>query len=116
MVRPPQNTTVLPGAIAKFACLALSHGVLIDDWNREDGKGLPKKSEMSSTTWLFPQKYGQLTTVRSLTVFNAEQSDEGSYCCTATNERGHVTRCAWLEVDSEYFCINCLYKSNLLLF
>jgi len=106
MIRPPQNITVLPGATAKFTCLALSHGLLIYDWNRKDGKELPKKSRMFSTTWLFPQKYILLTTVRILTIFDAEQSVEGSYCCTATNDGGNVTRCAWLEVNSKYFYIN----------
>ena len=101
MIRPPDNITVLLGKTAKFTCLALSHGVLIYDWNREDGKRLPKKSKTSSTTWLFPQRHGQLTAVRSLTVFDAELSVEGSYCCRVSNECGSVTNCAWLEVNSE---------------
>ena len=43
------------------------------------------------------------TSVYSLAVHNVQLSDEGWYCCVATNEGGSRTDCAWLEVNSKLY-------------
>ena len=101
MILPPHNITVLPGGTANFTCLALSHGGIVYEWTRSDGKELPDKSIETTTLWLFLPMYDHITTVRILTVPRSQPVVEGWYCCTANNECGNVTRCAWLEVDSK---------------
>ena len=43
----------------------------------------------------------EITGVYSLTMHNVQASDEGWYCCIATNEAGSTMDCAWLEVNSK---------------
>ena len=48
------------------------------------------------------------TTVYELILFNVQETNEGHYCCIASNGCGSTTECAWLEVDGELLAINLL--------
>ena len=81
-------------------CLALSSGVLTYNWSKQDGS-LPPAAEKSYIHETFLNSLGDPPTiVYNLAVHNVTVSDEGWYCCTATNEGGTTTGCAWLEVNS----------------
>jgi len=101
MILLPKNTTVLLGNTANFTCLALSHSGIVYKWTRSNGKELSDKSMESIIPWLFLPLYDHITAVRVLTVPKVHPAVEGWYCCTANNECGNVTRCAWLEVNSK---------------
>ena len=82
-------------------CLAVSSGLLTYDWNKSDGV-LPQTVVKSCTHKILFKPLGKETTdVYSLTMHNVQASDEGSYCCVATNEAGSTMDCAWLEVNSK---------------
>ena len=76
--------------MAKFDCLAYSHSSLQYNWKKK-----------YSTSLLTSLKATQDDTVY-YSIDNTQPSDEGWYCCVATNECGSVEKCAWLEMDSEY--------------
>ena len=52
---------------------------------------------------LFNPPGEETTDVYSLTMNNVQPSDEGWYCCVATNEGGSTIDCAWLEVNSKLY-------------
>ena len=82
-------------------CLALSFGLITYDWNKHDGI-LPQTAVKSYTeNILFNPPSEGATDVYSLTMSNVQPSDEGWYCCVATNEGGSTIHCAWLEVSSK---------------
>ena len=82
-------------------CLALSFGLITYDWSKQDGI-LPQTAVKSCTHNIMFDPPGEETTdVYSLTVYNVQPSDEGWYCCVATNEGGSTMDCAWLEVNSK---------------
>ena len=98
----PQNTTVLPNHTFTMDCLALSLGLLKYDWSKRNG--ILSKAAVKSCTHnvLFNPPGKESTSVYNLAVSNVQQSDEGWYCCEATNEAGSTVNCAWLEVDSKF--------------
>ena len=82
-----------------MSCLALSSGVLTYDWIKRDGN-LPQSAVASCTRKTFFNSLGGETTlVYNLAVQNGQPSDEGWYCCVATNEAGNTIECAWLEIN-----------------
>ena len=97
IVEPPSNTSVLPGQTASYYCLALSFGLLSYDWMKINGLINPNKVQ----TYIDKNILGGVTIVPSLEISNVSPSDEGEYCCVATNECGNVTKCAWLTVISK---------------
>jgi len=83
-------------------CLALSFGLLKYDWSKHNGT-LPRTAVKScGHDILFNPHDEEATAIYSLAVFNVQPSDEGWYCCVATNEGGSTMDCAWLEVDSKF--------------
>ena len=100
MIISPENITVLPNHSFDLNCLALSAGVLSYDWSRHDGS-LPQTAVKSYIHKTFLNSQGRAATVvYNLAFDNVQISDEGCYCCTATNEGGSTKKCAWLEVNS----------------
>ena len=82
-------------------CLAVSSGLLTYDWNKSKGV-LPQTAVKSYThKVLFNPLVKETTDVFSLTIHNVQVSDEGWYCCIATNEGGSTMDCAWLECNSK---------------
>ena len=82
-------------------CLALSFGLIKYDWSRRDGI-IPQTAVKSCAQNILFNPPGEDTTDgSSLTMNNVQPSDEGWYCCVATNEGGSTMDCAWLEVNSK---------------
>ena len=110
MIISPKNTTILPNQSFIMNCLAVSFGLLKDDcWTKRDGT-LPQTAVQSCVhNILFDPLSKHATSVYNLAVYNVQPSDEGWYCCVATNyiynEPGSTVDCAWLEVNSK----SCTY-------
>lgn len=99
MILPLENVTILPYQDCKLNCLALSSGVLTYEWSKRDGS-LPQNAVKSYTyETFFNSLGGETTLVYSLAIPYVQLSDEGWYCCIATNEAGSTTACTWLEVN-----------------
>ena len=83
-------------------CLASSFGLLKYDWSKRDGI-LPQTAVQSYIihSILFDPLSEQTTDIYNLAVYNVQPSDEGWYCCGATNKAGSTVDCAWLEVNSK---------------
>lgn len=100
MIIPPENITVLPNQKVNLNCLAFSLGTLFYDWSKYNGT-LPQTAIKSYINGkFFSLLGGRATVVYNLALLNVQTSDEGWYCCTATNEGGSIKECAWLEVNS----------------
>ena len=92
---------MLPHGVANFSCLATSQSGLIYDWKVLNKSSLPYFASSYYDKWQFSAFEGHLTTVSHLAITSVQPSNEGWYCCLATNERGTVKECAWLEVNSK---------------
>ena len=100
MIVSPENVTVPSNHSFTMNCLALSFGLLKYDWSKRDGI-LPQTAVQSCVyNILFDPLSEKPTSVWNLAVYNVQPSDEGWYCCVATNEAGSTMDCAWLEVNS----------------
>ena len=105
MITSPRNITVRPNRSFTMNCLALSFGLLKYDWNKQNGI-LPQTAVKSSSHNVTFSTLGeQVADVYNLVMNNVQPSDEGWYCCVATNQVGSTTSCAWLEVNSKLHCI-----------
>ena len=101
LILSPENVTVLPNHTFTMNCLASSFGLLKYDWNKCDGI-LPQTAVQSCIhNILFDPLRDQTTNIYNLAVYNVQPSDEGWYCCVATNKAGSTVDCAWLEVNSK---------------
>ena len=92
IIQAPLSITTLPRKIAKFECLAYSHTSLQYGWKKKNSTSLLSSSKTTECT--------QDNKV-SFSIDTTQPSNEGWYCCVATNECGDMEECAWLEVDSE---------------
>lgn len=90
MIIPPEPVAVRPNATVTFSCLAWSYGRLVYEWNKSNSSTLPYNSMI-----------GCSSTLSEFSILTVQVMDEGYYCCGAFNERGVITKCAWLEVDSK---------------
>ena len=90
MIKLPVPTTIRSGETAVFTCLAFSYGELSYQWKKFENSTLPSNAAVQNNI----TKY-------LLIISNAQVSNEGNYCCVATNECGNTTSCAWLEVKSK---------------
>ena len=100
----PKNVTVLPNKSFSMNCLALSFGLLEYKWSKHDGN-LSQTAVQSYDNILFNPFGEDTTAIYNLAVHNVQLSDEGWYCCEATNEAGSTMDCAWLEVDSKLYYV-----------
>ena len=101
MIISPKNVTVLSNHSFTMNCLASSFGPLKYDWSKHDGT-LPKAAVQSCVhNILFDPHRDQTASVYNLAVYNVQPSDEGWYCCVATNKAGSTVDCAWLEINSK---------------
>ena len=101
MIISPENVTVLPNQSFNMNCLALSFGLLKYDWSKRDGILSQTAVQPCVHNILLDPLSEQATSVYNLAVYNVQPSDEGWYCCVATNEAGSTVDCAWLEVNSK---------------
>ena len=101
IIVPPKNVTLRPNQSFTMSCLALSLGLVKDDcWIKRDGI-LPQRAVKSCTHNVLLNPLSEKTkNVFNLAVYNVQPSDEGWYCCVATNDAGSTVDCARLEVDS----------------
>jgi len=96
IINPPVHTVVKPGETTTMNCFAYSSAAFQYKWKRHQQQDLPSEATASV-------KVNHETTVvhSELTIRKTRPSDEGWYCCVATNECGYVEECTWLEIDSE---------------
>ena len=103
MIISPKNVTILPNQCFIMNCLALSFGFLKDDcWTKHNGI-LPQTAVKSCTHNILSNPLSEKTikSIYNLAMYNVQPSDEGRYCCVATNDAGSTVDCAWLEIDSK---------------
>ena len=98
IVRPPRSVNLRLGKSAFFECLAWSYSGLVYDWYRRDASNITTNAVISYNRW---SEDGCISTIYTLNISNVLISDEGWYCCVATNNHGSVEECAWLKVNSE---------------
>ena len=99
IVRLPHFISIRPGKSAFFECLAWSYSGLVYDWYKRGPSNITTNAVISYNRW--SQDGSCISTIYTLAISNVQPSDEGWYCCVATNDYGSVEECAWLEVNSE---------------
>ena len=97
----PVPIKVHPYSPVTFSCVAWSYGGLIYEWQKNDSLTLPNNSAVTYEKRSLKMNTDINTTVYEITLFSVEETDEGHYCCIASNGCGSTTECAWLEVDSK---------------
>ena len=105
IVLHPVPIKVHPDSPVTFSCVAWSYGGLIYEWQKNDSLTLPNNSVVTYEKRPLEMNTDINTTVYEITIFNVQETDEGYYCCIASNGCGSTTECAWLEVDSKLCCI-----------
>ena len=101
----PENITVLPNQNFTMSCLALSFGILQYEWRKRDGILQQTAVKSYIHDIIFDPLSENPTIIYNLAVYNVQPSDEGLYCCVATNDAGSTDSCAWLEVNSKLYLI-----------
>ena len=71
------------------------------EWRKNDSLTLPSNSAISYDNKPLTINTAINTTVYEIILFNVQETNEGHYCCIASNGCGSTTECAWLEVDSK---------------
>ena len=100
MIVSPENVTILPNHSFTMNCLALSFGLLKYYWSKRNGT-LSQTAVQSYIHNILDPLSEEATGIYNLAVYDVQPSDEGWYCCVATNEAGSTVDCAWLEVNSK---------------
>ena len=109
IVRPPQSFNLRPGKSVSFECLAWSYSGLAYDWYKGNTSNITTRAVISYNRW--SDDGSCISTVYTLNISNVQPSDEGWYCCVATNDYGSVEECAYLEVNSEpIICMLAKYE------
>ena len=101
IIKPYKNVTIVVNQTAELHCLALSFGALAYNWIKS-ASNLSTSAVKSYVTKTILYFYQTFLTYQ-LTIPNVQLSDEGWYCCLATNECGTTEKCVWLEVNSKFF-------------
>ena len=84
-----------------FSCLAWSYGGLVYRWSKNNSTTLPSNALISFKNLMIPVYTRSSTTVYQFKISSVNTTDEGLYCCVASNDCGSTTECAQLEVDSK---------------
>jgi len=100
MILYPVPIKTRANATVTFSCVAWSYGGLVYEWEKNDSLTLPTNSAISYERKLLSANDVN-TTIWKITVFNVQETDEGDYCCVASNDCGNTTECASLEIDSK---------------
>ena len=116
MILYPIPTKVRPDTTVMFSCMAWSYSGLTYEWNKNDSLTLPNSSAVTYENRPLKTNDNINTTVYELTLFNVQETNEGHYCCIASNGCGSTTECAWLEVDGELLAINMLVNKVMCVF
>ena len=103
IIKPYKNATVAIKQTTELHCLASSCGALTYDWIKYSSI-LPASAVKSYATKNILYFYQTFLTYQ-LTIPNVQLSDEGWYCCLATNECGTTKKCVWLEVNSKFYIL-----------
>ena len=104
IVKPYKNITVSVNKAAYLYCLASSCGSFTYDWI----KAASNLSAFTVTSYVnkkFLYFDDQSALTYQLTIPNVQLSDEGWYCCLATNKCGTTKKCVWLEVKSKFYTL-----------
>ena len=109
MILKPEPIKVRPDTTVTFSCVAWSYGGLMYEWSKNDSLTLPFNSTVFYEDKPLPANAIN-TTMYGITIFNIQETDEGHYCCVASNGCGSTTKCTWLEVDSKLIVVTeCMY-------
>jgi len=81
-----------------FTCLVWSYGGLEYKWSKDSITLSSNASVSFQDGIVFPMGTSCTTTMYQFKASNIHTSDEGMYCCVASES---TTRCAQLEVDSK---------------
>ena len=100
IIKPYKNITVLVNKAAYLYCLASNFGGLTYDWTK-NGSNLSASAVTSYVSQKFLY-FDPIFVTYQLTIPNVQLSDEGWYCCLATNECGTTEKCVWLEVNCKF--------------
>jgi len=101
ILRPPYSVNLRPGTSTVFECLAWSYGGVAYDWYKRNTVNLTTNAVISCNRWSSPEDGSCVSTIYTLSIPKVQPSDEGWYCCVASNDYGGVEECAYLEVNSE---------------
>ena len=101
IIRPPHSVNLRPGNSTVFECLAWSYSGVAYDWYKRNTVNLTSNAVISYSSWSSPEDGSCISTIYILSIVNIQPSDEGWYCCVATNDYGSVEECAYLEVNSK---------------
>ena len=103
IVKPYNNITVSVNEAAYMYCLASSCGSFTYDWI----KAASNLSAFAVTSYVNKKflYFDQTALTYQLTIPNVQLSDEGWYCCLATNKCGTTEKCVWLEVNSKFYVL-----------
>ena len=107
IIKPYKNIAVPVNKAADLYCLASSFGGLTYEWTK-NASSLSASAVTSYVSKKFLY-FDLIFLTYQLTIPNVQLSDEGWYCCLATNECGTTKKCAWLEVKSK----SCNCKSAI---
>ena len=107
ILEPLENITAPLQQTANLYCLAVSHGILNYKWTRLDNKRISFESSQFYTTKK-TKDFILKTIAYQLQIPKVKLSDEGWYCCIATNQQGKTEKCAWLEVASKLIYIKAV--------
>ena len=83
---------VFPEQTVEFTCSVLGNDSVNIEWKKNNDL-LPSNSLETS------QVKGKNTIIGLLKITKVKPSDEGQYCCVATNECGSREGCAWLQIN-----------------
>ena len=101
IIKPYNNITVSINKAAYLYCLASSCGDFTYDWIKAASNLSPfAVTSFVNKNFLYFDDQTALT--YQLTIPNVQLSDEGWYCCSATNKCGTTKKCVWLEVKSKF--------------
>ena len=111
IIKPYKNITVSVNKAAYLYCLASSCGSFTYDWIKA-ASNLSAFAVTSYVNNFFLYFDDQSALTYQLTIPNVQLSDEGWYCCLATNKCGTNEKCVWLEVKSKFLYTTKLANIN----
>ena len=90
----PSSSIIFADESVTFTCQAFSFGSIDYQWERDNNQ-IPSKAIIDVCS-------------AALTIPSGSQSDEGLFCCSATNDCGTVKECAMLSVIGKMLVVGSI--------